>query len=526
MATVVRDPASAPPDQARRTPLADLIRSRSLMWGHQPYLDHARHDRRLSYGDVDAAVTSWTTAFDEGKLGPEATVGVSIADPVDFALVFLSVIASGRWAVPLDPGVDPNGVGASVAIDHVVADRPAPAETVWGWTDRHHPGRAHYAAQWPVALSATAAVVGAGSGGVVLSSSGTTGAPKVVALSQEQLLHTARAVAVHHGLSSSDRGFNPLPLFHINAEVVGVLATLVAGSCLVMDDRFHRTGFWTLMDRHKVTWINAVPAIISRLSEPGPDETIPPGIRFIRSASAPLAISTLSRFEARTGIGVLETYGMTEAASQITANPVTGRRKPGSVGVAVGVELRIIPDASMTAGRAPSGVGAVGHIQIRGPSVIRAYVGGAHGDRFDGDGWLRTGDIGHLDGDGFLYLDGRSDDVINRGGEKVFPREVEDAILAHPGVAAACVVAQDDPVFGQVPVAFLVLHDIDDGEDMARARVMLVGVRQLLQSNLVRAKRPRTLRVVTALPVGSTGKVQHRVLRVAAVPFLCELDCP
>jgi acyl-CoA synthetase (AMP-forming)/AMP-acid ligase II len=158
-----------------------------------------------------------------------------------------------------------------------------------------------------------------------LASSGTTGVPKVIPLHQGQLLHTARNVADHHRLTPGDRGFNPLPLFHINAEVVGLLASLVAGSCLVLDDRFHRTRFWALMADRRITWINAVPAIVSRLADPRPDEVIPSRIRFIRSASAPLPVATATRFEANTGIPVVETYGMTEAASQITANPVSGR---------------------------------------------------------------------------------------------------------------------------------------------------------------------------------------------------------
>ena len=170
-----------------------------------------------------------------------------------------------------------------------------------------------------------------------------------------------------------------MPLFHINAEVVGLLASLAAGSCLVLDDRFHRTRFWELMAQRRITWINAVPAIISRLATPDFDEVIPSRIRFIRSASAPLPIATSTRFEANTGIPVVETYGMTEAASQITANPVTGVRKPGSVGLPVGVEVRVV------AGRLgrrqslrPGDGGNVGHVEIRGPSVIAAYAGDHH----------------------------------------------------------------------------------------------------------------------------------------------------
>ncbi len=315
----------------------------------------------------------------------------------------------------------------------------------------------------------------------MLASSGTTGVPKVIPLPQEQLLHTARNVVAHHRLTSNDRGFNSLPLFHINAEVVGLLSTLVAGSTLVLDDRFHRTNFWNLMGERRITWINAVPAIISRLADPRADETIPSRIRFIRSASAPLPVATSARFEANTGIPVLETYGMTEAASQITANPLSGPRKPGSVGLPVGVELRIVADdTASTEGAAQVEGDNVGHVEIRGPSVIVAYEGGHHADRIDADGWLRTGDLGHFDEDGYLYLDARTDDVINRGGEKVFPREIEEMVLVDPAVAAVAVVAAPDPEMGQVPVAYLVLHGVDGASQIAVAAEALARIRERL----------------------------------------------
>jgi acyl-CoA synthetase (AMP-forming)/AMP-acid ligase II len=362
------------------------------------------------------------------------------------------------------------------------------------------------------------------SGGVVLASSGTTGTPKLIPLHQHRLLHTARGVSGHHELTSSDRGFNPLPLFHINAEVVGLLASLVAGSCLVLDDRFHRTDFWELMAHRNITWINAVPAIISRLAEPEADEAIPSGIRFIRSASAPLPTATTARFEANTGIAVLETYGMTEAASQITANPLVGERKPGSVGLPVGVELRIVPTTS--AGEPFGDVGdMVGHVEIRGPSVIRAYGGDHYRDRFDGDGWLRTGDLGHCDGDGYLYLDARIDDVINRGGEKVFPREIEEIVAEDHDVAAVTVVGAPDPELGQVPVAFLVLYGVDDASNLEVARTAVTRIHHHLNSTLVRSKRPVSISVVRELPTGATGKVQRRALCDVAVPVIFRLDC-
>jgi acyl-CoA synthetase (AMP-forming)/AMP-acid ligase II len=221
------------------------------------------------------------------------------------------------------------------------------------------------------------------------------------------------------------------------------------------------------------------------------------------------------RFEANTGIPVLETYGMTEAASQIAANPLGGRRKPGSVGQPVGVELRIVPleqwDGAESSEERVDGT--VGEVEIRGPSVIATYDSAEHRDRIDAQGWLRTGDIGYLDEEGYLFLEGRIDDVINRGGEKMFPREIEEAILKDPAVAAASVVGQRHPELGEVPIAFLVLHGVGGESDRGLARQVVARIRQNLEKDLVRTRRPAEMHVVLQLPVGATGKVQRRALK-------------
>jgi acyl-CoA synthetase (AMP-forming)/AMP-acid ligase II len=521
MSTLASELSLSPVRPTAGGQLSELIRARSSEVGAQPYIEHAREDRGLTFTDLELAVGAWADTLEESGVAPGSTVGLVIADPIDFSVAFLGTIASGRWAAPLDPSTPASGLDAGLARvqAHIVfSDSADSAGTPSGlraeWVDR---------ARTPAPGWGDGDV----SGGAVLASSGTTGVPKVIPLHQGRLLHTARRVSDHHRLTPRDRGFNPLPLFHINAEVVGLLASLVAGSCLVLDDRFHRTRFWALMEERRITWINAVPAIISRLATPDPDEVIPSRIRFIRSASAPLPVATSTRFEAKIGIPVVETYGMTEAASQITANPVTGVRKPGSVGLPVGVEVRVVVGESSKAGRPPAPGGSIGEVEIRGPSVIAAYAGHHHGDRIDAQGWLRTGDLGHFDEDGYLYLDSRTDDVINRGGEKVFPREIEELILADPDVEGVAVVGSPDHELGQVPVAYIVLRGFEDEADIdidAAAQVT-ARLRDRLGAALVRSKRPVSLRVVRALPAGATGKVRRRTLRDSDIPAVYHLDC-
>jgi acyl-CoA synthetase (AMP-forming)/AMP-acid ligase II len=341
-------------------------------------------------------------------------------------------------------------------------------------------------------------------GSVLLLTSGSTGTPKAVELTEAQLLHVAAGVARHNQLTPADRGYNPLPLFHINAQVVAVLASLVAGATLLTDRKFRRTGFWERMAGQDVTWINAVPAILTILAG-YPVPARPPRLRFIRSASAPLPAAVRERVTAQTGVPVVESYGMTEAASQITAMPLDGSGPAGSCGRPVGAELEI-----RDAGGQPVPAGTSGTVWLRGPGVIDGYVAGRAAERFDSSGWLNTGDLGTLDEQGFLFLAGRSDDVINRGGEMLYPREIEEVLLADPAVQDAVVVGRPSPILGQVPVAYVI--PATEPATAGHLQDLLRQLNQRCTAELSRFKVPEAIYVVQDLPRAATGKVQrHRV---------------
>jgi acyl-CoA synthetase (AMP-forming)/AMP-acid ligase II len=375
----------------------------------------------------------------------------------------------------------------------------APALTLTDRADR--PGLLVTRGGLPAAPVGSPSRADAGPGSVLLLTSGSTGAPKAVELTEAQCLHVAHAVATHHRLDRADRGFCPLPLFHVNAQVVGLLATLVAGGELVVERRFRRTGFWRLLVERDVTWVNAAPAILTILARGAEEPVVGPLLRFVRSASAPLPPQVRDLFVARTGLTVVESYGMTEAASQITATALDEPHRPGSVGRPVDVELRVLDRA----GRAcPPGV--VGRVRIRGAGVIRGYVGDAAADRFDPQGWLDTADLGSLDAEGHLFLTGRADDVVNRGGELVYPREVEEVLLGDPAVAEAVVVGRPHDVLGTVPVALVRVADAEPDGLVERLGERCTG-------ELAPFKRPVEIRVVERFPVGPTGKVRRAAVR-------------
>jgi acyl-CoA synthetase (AMP-forming)/AMP-acid ligase II len=468
----------------------------------------------LSYASLEGHVAAREHQFRRWGLERGERVGLSIGDPLTFAAWFLAAMCAGLWVAPLDPSAAPHIAtvlerGRVLRLSAIVSEHEAPAApSSFRW---HHVEADDFDVDESGELTD-----GVSEGGVVLSSSGTTGAPKVIPLSTFQVLSTATLIANHHQLDESDRGFNPLPLWHINAEVVGLLATLVAGASLVLDERFHRTGFWRLIDEFEVTWINAVPAIISRLAVPIESEVAPRCVRFIRSASAPLAPALFEQFEATWELPVIQTYGMTEAASQICATPVNGARKAGSVGVAVGVDVRVIAHDELVA------PGVVGDVEIKGPTVITRYDSADYDDRFSRDGWLKTGDLGYLDDDGYLFLVGRDDDVINRGGEKIHPLEVELLLAEVAGVQSVAVVAAPDEVFGQVPIAFIQPEDESSLFSMVELADLVERVRRRSLDALAKPQRPSLVKIVRALPVHATGKIRRSLLRQGDVTVVYE----
>ena len=476
--------------------------------GDAPYLEDAAGTATLTYAGLRRSVRAWARHLDEAGIPPGARVAVRLPDVFGYASALVGILAAGRVAVPLDPGAPAGDVARVLKVAQpwaLVGDDLESGLPVLGLPG---PGPAGDG-RGPAA---------AGRGGIFLCTSGTTVTPKGILLREDQLMHVAAAVAAHHRLTPADRGYCCLPLFHINAEVVGLLGTLAAGACLVVDRKFSRRGFWELIGTRQITWINAVPAIITILAMDPPAAT-PERVRFIRSASAPLAPSALRRFEDSFGIPVVETYGMTEAASMITANPLDGPRKAGSAGRPAGTEVRVVSrDEGLLR---PCPPGTIGRVQIRGPGVIAEYAAGGPAGAVDADGWLETGDLGHLDEDGYLFLAGRSDDVINRGGEKIYPREIEEFLLTQPGVRSAVVVAASDEVLGQRPVAYVVPADpavpaTDPGGPDLAASDLADALRAACSTALPRPKRPTEFCLVPELPRGATGKVSRRRLRELA----------
>ncbi|WHZ10546.1 MAG: Long-chain-fatty-acid--CoA ligase [Burkholderiaceae bacterium] len=335
---------------------------------------------------------------------------------------------------------------------------------------------------------------------LLMYTSGTTGVPKGVMLTQSNLVANARAISEAHELGANDRVLAVLPLYHINAFVVAMLAPLVEGGSLAVAPKFSAGRFWAQAIGRRCTWLNVVPTIISYLLDgEAPARTEFAALRFCRSASAALPPDLLRAFEQRFGIGVIETMGLTETAAPSFSNPLSGeRRRLGSVGLASGCEARVV-DAQLK----PLAAGESGEIVIRGPNVMRGYYKNDTATKaaFTPDGWLRTGDLGHQDADGYFFVTGRIKELIIKGGENIAPREIDEALLRHPAVLEAAAVGMPDRHYGQEILACVVLRG---GAACSAGELTDFCIEQL-----GRYKTPKTFRFVMELPRGPSGKVQR-----------------
>ncbi|MCL6443734.1 MAG: AMP-binding protein [Alicyclobacillus sp.] len=343
---------------------------------------------------------------------------------------------------------------------------------------------------------------------ILLFTSGTTGTPKGVALTHRQVMATVKQVIQSHQLSEADIAYCFLPMFHINAQVIGMLSTLVSGGRMVIEPKFSASRFWNTVVEHRITWVSAVPTVIAILIKSQEPAPFTPWLRFVRSASAPLPALHAHRFEAKFGVPIIESYGLTEAASQVCVNPLPpGKRKIGSVGLPHGVDLRVVDDAGQ---ELPAG--EIGEIIIRGEAVITSYAYGDESGSSFRDGWFHTGDLGYVDAEGYVYITGRSKEMINRAGQKISPREVEEVLVRHEAVKSAAVIGLPDEVYGERVVAYLVL----ERPEMAmhdEGQALKAELKELCLSTISAYKCPAEFYFVDAVPAGPTGKIQRARLR-------------
>ncbi|MGI8925952.1 MAG: AMP-binding protein [Tepidiformaceae bacterium] len=464
----------------------------------------------ITYGELRGQVARLAGQLRGAGIGPQDRVAIVLPNGPEAAIAFLAV-SSCAVAAPLNPQfreaefafyLRDLGARSIITRDGFAPEATAAAaEGTLRLSLEGAPGTLRLTAGGSALPLRDAEPPGGDATALVLHTSGTTARPKMVPLLHANLAASARNVAETLALAPADRCMNVMPLFHIHGLVACVLASLASGGSVACSPGFDAFRFRDWLGAARPTWYSAVPTmhqIVAGRAAREPMTTPGERLRFVRSSSAALPLPVLEQAEAAFGAPMVEAYGMTEASHQIATNqPPPGARQPGSVGTGGRVQVAVLDAAGR---QLPAG--QPGEVVIKGASVFAGYEAnpGANADAFI-DGWFRTGDEGYLDAGSFLTLTGRLKEMINRGGEKVAPAEVEEALLRHPGIAQA--------------VVFAVPHE-RLGEEVGSAIVAAAGaapseaeVQRFVARYLAEFKVPRTIVFVDELPRGATGKLQR-----------------
>ncbi len=466
----------------------------------------------LTYGALRELVAGSISALNGAGIGRNDRVAIVLPNGPEMASAFIAV-ASGATAAPLNPAykadefefymsdlnakalvVEAGSTSPAVAVAEklgvrIVTLNPDPQAGAGAFTLEMQNGgdcQPGPAAPDDVAL--------------ILHTSGTTSRPKIVPLSQRNVSVSAGNIAQSLELSANDRGLNIMPLFHIHGLMAGLLAPWSRGGSIFCTPGFNALRFFSWMEECAATWYTAVPtmhqAILTRAG--GNKEIIAKyPLRFIRSSSSSLPPQVITELEATFGAPVIEAYGMTEASHQMASNPLRGERKPGAVGLAAGPEIAIMDEDGNVLKN-----GETGEVVIRGENVTAGYEANpeANASAYT-NGWFRTGDQGVLDRDNYLTLTGRLKEIINRGGEKISPREVDEVFMDHPAVRQVVVFGIKHDKLGEDVGAAVVLRDGHSADEKE--------LRDYAGGRLASFKVPRKILFLDEIPLGATGKLQR-----------------
>jgi long-chain acyl-CoA synthetase len=349
---------------------------------------------------------------------------------------------------------------------------------------------------------------------IIIYTSGTTGKPKGCLLTHGNLLANAQQIADWMGFGPADRLLTVMPLFHMNAVSVTTMTALYAGGSTVVSPKFSASRFWEIVEKYEITSFGSVATMLSMLlssqQSAVSDQPDNPrsqirnpksqSLRFAMCGSAPVPAEILKKFEETFGVLVIEGYGLSESTCRSTFNPPNRDRRPGSCGMPIGNEMKVFDEEDREVGD-----DELGEIVLRGPNIFKGYFKNPDATaKAFANGWFHTGDIGYRDADGFFYIADRKSDMIIRGGETIYPREIDDLLYTHPAVAHAAVIGVPDDLYGEEVAAFIVLKD----DASTTADEIIAFCRQ----HLADYKCPKTVHFVDDIPKGPTGKLLKREL--------------
>lgn len=479
-----------------------------------PFLYAPETEAVLTYGELAQEAQHLCTWFDEQGVSARGHVGLFMHNGRQTASVFLATMATGRVIVPMNllAPVDQLAWVFEHSDIEILFYAPDNKIHLFNALKKIQP-KFKLVELDPDAIQGLFMNSAAGTlpqlraldPALLMYTSGTTGTPKGVLLSHANVLYAAKTVSEWHSLTPADTVLSSLPIYHINGQVIATISPFFSGGAIVAPHHFSVSNWWQVAIKYRCTWINMVPTIIAYLINAaklnGIDPNLPAQlkqIRFGRSASAPLPPEHHHEFEKLFGIPVIEGMGMTESASMVFCNPQDGERRYGSPGLPCGVEAKVVD---------PNGIelanNQIGEVCLRGANVMQAYYHGEAETRkaFASDGWLKTGDLGLRDDDGFYFITGRLKELIIKGGENIAPREIDEALLKHPAVLDAAAVGIPDANYGQEILACIVLRpDINCTE---------AEIRNFCLEHLGKLRTPKIILFIDELPRGASGKIQR-----------------
>jgi long-chain acyl-CoA synthetase len=496
--------------------LGELLDQRVAASPEKVFLISENDGRRFSYAQFEQAVGRVCRLLQSHDVGKADVVGLLLPNGAEYVIAYYACWKLGALAGPINSLLKEeeisfvlnNSAAKAILIhsefqprlDNIRKDLPH-LKSVIVFDDE---AQATRELANPISTNSNLPDIGPDDEAIIIYTSGTTGKPKGCLLTHGNLIANARQISQWLQFTKDDRLLSIMPLFHMNAVSVTTMSALYAGGSTVVSPKFSASRFWQIISDYEITSFGSVATMLSMLLSTYPDG-VPAGLktnqlRFAMCGSAPVPAEVMQRFEETFKCLVIEGYGLSESTCRSTFNPPDERRRAGSCGIPIGNEMRVVDeeDNEMSDGE-------LGEIVMRGENILKGYYRNEEATAIAfRNGWFHTGDIGYRDQDGFFYIVDRKSDMIIRGGENIYPREIDEVLYQHPAVAAAATIGVPNELYGEEVAAFVVLRE---GREVSEAQLI-----SFCREHLADYKTPKTIRFVTEIAKGPTGKLLKREL--------------
>lgn len=499
--------------------LRELLETRAAAMPQKTWLFSVADDRRWSYAEFDAAVNRAANLLLSLGVGKGDKVSLLMANSPEYVISYFACWKIGAVAGPVNSHLKSEELAFVLNNSESVAlitdqDFLKHVEPIRGSlahlrhvivTDAESEKTIHFPSATAAQPSELAEVkLEADDEAIIIYTSGTTGKPKGVLLTHGNILANARQITDWLKFTEADRLLCIMPLFHVNGIIVTTVTPMFAEASMVVAPKFSASRHWQIISEYEVTSFGSVATMLAMLSQTYP-EGVPTGLdisrlRFALCGSAPVPAEVMRQFEQRFNCLVIEGYGLSESTCRATFNPPNESRRPGSCGLPIGCELKIFDEDDRELG-----TGEVGEIVLRGENLLKGYFKNAEATaKAFRSGWFHTGDVGYRDADGFLFIVDRKSDMIIRGGENIYPREIDEVLYQHPAVQDAATVGVADKLYGEEVKAFIVLRE---GQEVTEEELIAH-----CRAHLADFKCPKTIEFLKEIPKGPTGKLLKREL--------------